>query len=368
MYHRFPFYKLPVYYLNKRFNFGNLLPLNVVFVITSRCNSRCATCFIWKHQGNIKDELRVDEYVKILKTMKKVFWVTIGGGEPFLREDFLEIVLNICNYLKPKIVNIPSNGSMPEKIFYAISKLVYKYPGTQFLLNLSIDHISERHDQIRGMHDNFRTICNTIERLRHIKNTNFSVGVHTVISKYNIIDFPYIHNFVMENIKPDSYIIENAQARAEFMNSDISLLHNESDYIGIIDYFVNRLKNHAPTGIGKLKRAFRLVYYDSVRKSLISKKKPYTCYAGHISCQISPDGSVWACATKKFSLGELRENNYDFQKLWFSCLANQTRNEIRKLDCYCYLSNVAYTNILLHPSKVFSILINCIKRSMHNEK
>jgi hypothetical protein len=52
-------------------------------------------------------------------------------------------------------------------------------------------------------------------------------------------------------------------------------------------------------------------------------------------------------------LGNLREYDYDFQKLWYSQTAREIRNFIKKKGCACPLANQSYSNILLHiPSLI----------------
>lgn len=360
MYIDFPFHKLFIYMVNRKWNCIPAVPLSMVFVTTLKCNSRCKTCFIWRNKKSKNSELTLEEYKKIFQSLGKIYWVTVGGGEPFLRKDFIEIVINICKYLRPKIINIPTNGSMPDEIFKVMSQLVATYPNTKFILNLSVDHIGEKHDWIRGMEGNFHLLSQTIERLKTIKRSNFMLGIHTVISKFNSNEFQYIYYWINKNFQPDFYIIENAQIREEFMNEEVDLLREPEDYVKAIDFFLGKIKSARMYGFQKLKRAMRITYYNSVKKSLILNTRPYTCYAGHASCQVNLDGEVWACATKGYVMGNLRNYDYNFKTLWSSVQANNVRQEIKKNECSCYLSNAAYTNILLNPGKLFQVFKNLL--------
>ena len=58
-------------------------------------------------------ELTVDEYRRIFRALGPApFWVTISGGEPFLRPDLAEIVDAICDESRPAIINIPTSGTV----------------------------------------------------------------------------------------------------------------------------------------------------------------------------------------------------------------------------------------------------------------
>ena len=348
-------------YISKNMGYSFSLPLSVVFAITLKCNSKCKTCFIWKNPQNQDNELTVDEYKRIFQSMGRLYWVTFGGGEPFLRGDFVQIILDACRFLKPAIVNIPSNGSRPQEIFDVMDKVTQRYPETKFILNLSLDHIAEKHDMIRGMQGSFDLACKTINDLSMIKRRNFNLGVHTVISKYNLNDFPFIYEWISKNLSQDSYIIENAQVREEYMNHNEAFFSQKSDYAKAIEFYLNSIKKVKMLGINKLRRAFRITYYESVLKSLLSASRPYDCYAGYASCQVSPDGEVLACATKGLSLGNLREFQYNLKILLRTKEAKKVRLRIKREKCFCNLSNVSYSNILFNPGKLVASIYNYVR-------
>ncbi|MEM3593090.1 MAG: 4Fe-4S cluster-binding domain-containing protein, partial [Candidatus Jordarchaeaceae archaeon] len=104
---------LPLYFCFRNFGIPVLLPLNYTLGVTYRCNSKCKTCNIWKIQQRIKpeQELSLSEWEMTLKDIgESPFWITLTGGEPFLRKDLTELVEIIDDYCRPKIINIPTNG------------------------------------------------------------------------------------------------------------------------------------------------------------------------------------------------------------------------------------------------------------------
>lgn len=68
------------------------LPLTGHLELTYRCNLSCIHCYA-KGSENKTDELDTRGWKKILATLKEegCLWITITGGEPLLRGDFLEI-------------------------------------------------------------------------------------------------------------------------------------------------------------------------------------------------------------------------------------------------------------------------------------
>ena len=103
----------------------------------------------------------------------------------------------------------------------------------------------------------------------------------------------------------------------------------------------NKLKR-----ISNITQAFRIQYYELVKRILLKKRQVLPCYAGFISAQIAPDGEVWPCCINAESIGNLRDVNYDFRKVWFSKKAQEKRKSIREKKCYCPLANASYTNML----------------------
>lgn len=82
--------------------------------VTDHCNLHCLGCYSYVDSRNMKKELDLAEYEKILEILTKagVDTLVISGGEPFLRED----IGQICQYAKEKGVQtlqVISNGTMP---------------------------------------------------------------------------------------------------------------------------------------------------------------------------------------------------------------------------------------------------------------
>jgi hypothetical protein len=77
--------------------------------------------------------------------------------------------------------------------------------------------------------------------------------------------------------------------------------------------------------------------------------------AGVASAQIAPNGDVWTCCVRAESMGNLREHDYDFGKVWRSREADRLRRSIKAGECHCPLANAAYTNMLTHAPTVVKV-------------
>ena len=334
-----------VYRFFRKFGFPRIMPMNYTISLLYTCNSRCKTCNVWKKKS---DNLTISEYKQIFKKLgKSPYWFTLSGGEPFLRKDIVEICLELYKYTKPKIINIPSNGLLTNTIVKNVKLITEICSKSQIIVNLSIDNIAGKHDNIRGVPGNYVKVINTFKKLKALNIDNLAIGIHTVISKLNVADFSVIANELMQ-LQPDSYITEIAEKRIELDTMESDITPDIISYCTAIDYLIHRIKNGKFKGMNKITQSFRIEYYNLVKKILRDKTQVIPCYAGVTSAQISPDGEVWSCCIKAESMGNLRENDYNFKKIWYSKDMNKERRSIKNKECYCPLANASYTNMLMH--------------------
>ena len=88
---------------------NDVIKLNIS--VTDRCNMRCRTCRIWKKNKINSSEMNLKDFENIFKKFNKTCWLSLTGGEPFLRKDLYEIVdisLKECKNLHT--ISIPTNG------------------------------------------------------------------------------------------------------------------------------------------------------------------------------------------------------------------------------------------------------------------
>jgi len=69
------------------------IPVYAHFGVTHRCNLTCKMCGIWRY-GNAKEELSIPDVQLVAERMNRmgVVQVSIGGGEPFARDDLEDLV------------------------------------------------------------------------------------------------------------------------------------------------------------------------------------------------------------------------------------------------------------------------------------
>ncbi|MBI4778179.1 radical SAM protein [Candidatus Desantisbacteria bacterium] len=331
-------------------------PMSLTVSVTYRCNSRCKTCNVYARQA---DELSVEELSKIFKSIgQDVYWLTISGGEPFLRKDIVEICKSAYENCSPRIINIPTNGILSKIIPGRVEEILQACAESEVIINLSLDGIGKEHDEIRNVKGNFDRAMETYEGLRRLKYPNLTLGIHTVISKFNVTEIPEIYKYVVSSLKPDSFITEIAEQRVELDTMGADITPSFEDYSRAVDFLSERIKENKFSGISRVTQGFRLQYYELVKKILKQRRQIIPCYAGFASAQIAPDGDVWTCCVRASSMGNLREAGYDLKRVWFSRQAEVLRKGIKKGECYCPLANAAYTNMLCNFRSLLRVGLN----------
>jgi MoaA/NifB/PqqE/SkfB family radical SAM enzyme len=350
--------KIPAYYLFRLSGWPRKLPMSLTISVSFNCNSRCKTCNIYKKKT---DELSLEEWESIFRSLgRSPFWVTVSGGEPFLRKDIAEIVCSLYDQCRPHIINIPTNGLLNTRIPELVKEIALHCAKSLVVVNLSLDGIGEKHDAIRGIPGNYAKALDTFSHLKSLNLSNLSVGIHTVVSRFNVRSIPDIYRH-LRTLNPDSYITEIAEERVELdtVGADISPAYR--DYAAAVDFLTGELRKAHYNRVGKITRAIRIEYYRMVKRIIREKRQIIPCYSGFASAQIAPDGNVWLCCVKAKSIGSLRGAAYDFKKVWFSEEAETLRKAVKKKECFCPLANAGYTNMLHNVNTLTRIGWNFIR-------
>jgi len=346
-------------------------PLNLTFSVTNACQSRCRTCSIWKlyrdNPSKRDEELSIDEIEKVFRSLGHIYIFNISGGEPFLRPDLPQIVRLACEHLTPAVVHIPTNAlaaDLVEQKALEILRIIHDIdPAIQLTLKPSLDHIGERHDDIRGVKGNFDKVIDLFHRLKALQTDfkNLHVELGTIISSWNVNDIEEISGFVA-GLGPDSYRNEIAEQRSELFNREDPVTPGPEEYRKAVDIFLRQARSTKMDRLffQRLNNAFRLVYYDLAVRIMKEERQVIPCYAGVSNAHMSPYGDIWPCCTLGYemSMGNVRRYDYDFQALWTSLRADETREYIRQGNCHCPMANQAYSNILMNLPSILKAMIS----------
>ncbi len=348
--------RLAAYPLSRAAGTPPPLPLNLTVSVTYACPSRCRTCDVWKRRTS---DLTLDEYARIFDSLDGApAWVTLSGGDQFLRKDLPEIVRLVRERLRPSVINLPMSGVLTKRVEELLPRVFHESRGSKLVLNLSLDDVGEKHDLIRGYEGNYEKLMRAYRLARDLQrdNAHVSIGLHTVISRFNHERLPAIAEEV-DRLAPDAWLSEVAEERAELGTMGKEIAPTPSEYRSASRFLIARLdrrKSRHP--VGRLVESLRREYYDLAARTLEERRQVIPCYAGWASAHLAPDGDVWGCCTRAEPMGNVREHGYDFGTVWRSPRARAFRASVKAGVCACPLANAAYTNMLLSPPSLARVL------------
>lgn len=329
-------------------NKENKLPIHLILEVTSRCNAKCATCFNWKKTDSEHRDPSIEELSMISKSLGKLLWFSPTGGEPFLRNDLDEVIKIFVKNNSPHSISIPHNGLLPKKVSEMCEKILRFYKGN-FILTLSLDGIGDLHDKIRGVKGNFKKFQESYAQLLPLtkKYKNFNLGINTTVNSINKDNLKEIIRYV-KTLDVSSHTIEfirGCSRDSEIAAPDLKFYLKNKKMIKSAMFG----KTYYDYGLAsKFLKAAKLYYHDLATDTMKKKTQVIPCYAGRLSAVIDCYLNVYPCELYK-KVGNLREYNMDFRKLWNSKQANIIRKEIKNKQCYCTHSCFQFVNILFNP-------------------
>ncbi len=133
------------------------MPLRYFFELTYLCNLNCRIV-MWARSVR-KNELTTQEWFNIIEQIPFYSFVTLVGGEPLIRKDFIEILEKTSKKTFGKL-NVGTNGILiNDEIIDAFIRT------KMMLLSVSLDGYGENHDKNRGKEGIFEKIITNLENL-----------------------------------------------------------------------------------------------------------------------------------------------------------------------------------------------------------
>jgi MoaA/NifB/PqqE/SkfB family radical SAM enzyme len=354
-----PVSKSVVYNIARRTGRVRPRPLNLTFSVTYRCNSRCQTCNVWKKRV---DDLSLNEYRALFRNLgRSLYWATFSGGEPFIRPDLIDIVTACYDSCRPGVITIPTNGLLQKRILEGVARLSRHARHSKIIINFSLDGVGERHDELRGVPGNYERLRDTYRKLKAAGHPNVTVGIHTVVSQFNVREVPALRHHVRREFAPDSYITEVAEERLELDTIGLDITPSADEYGAVVDDLLSDMETTSGAGFAGIVQAFRRQYYQIAHRTLKEQRQVLPCYAGLASAHVAANGDVWTCCTRAESMGNLRAADFDFMKVWKSRRADELRGSISRGECFCPLANAAYSSMLCDPPSMMRVVWGWMK-------
>jgi len=337
------------------------LPSYFIFYPTSRCNLKCSHCFYYDSLNKKFNEITVDELDKITSTMDPILHLILTGGEPYLRHDLDQIVKIFYKNTKVPIISIPSNGWYLDKMDKQINNMMKWCPELTLNQQISIDGIGEDHNNIRmdkkvkGDDNSFEKAIKTIDHLKTIQKIydRINIGIIITFTNENQNKFKSIIKEIYSLAEPDNIsinLVRGDPKQKVNLNLDLNL-YRESVKIRDDLFYQKKMSGHARFKGNKLATAGRIMLNELVNKTFEENKYITPCYAGNLSGVMYPEGDVYPCEIldKTHKIGNIRDFDLDFKKLWLSQKAKEEVKFIRKTKCFCTHECFNTVNILFNP-------------------
>lgn len=329
-------------------------PLQLIFFVTSRCNLRCRHCFYWKELNHPdKKELTLEEIEKVAKNSKlNLLWLSLTGGEPFLRSDLAEIALAFCRHGKVANISIPTNAQLREETFEITKKLLQLCPDTYISINVSLDGLGKTHDKIRGIPGAFARAVDTFWKLKDLKKgfPNFGLSVQTTVLSENQDKLKDLYFFARDALKPDYINLNLVRGNPiDTRLKDVDIRHYEE----LVDLIWSDVRSgkwgYFDFPFSKLALVRNFVTYKYIARISRERRRLLPCYSSKLSGVINEEGNVYPCEIlKDAEIGNLMEVDYNLSKLWFSERNRKLQERIAK-GCFCTYECAMSVNTLFNP-------------------
>lgn len=345
-----------LHHAKKIFFKNNAMPVYLIHFVTEVCNLRCSHCFDYFYEEGPRRkpfELNLDEIDRMTRSMGELLFLLPTGGEPFLRADLPKIIELYYKNCRLRNVGMPTNGSLTEKVVSGVEEILARCPDLNYGLDISLDGIGSDHDTIRAQKGLFQKCTETYWQLKKLekRHANFKVCVEVTIQKYNQDKLEEIYEFFVRELRTYNILVRVVRGKPrDPVEKDISLRRVE-EFTSKLERGISQMSyhGHAVYPMSDLITARELVGRRIQLKLLRENQFQIPCYAANLMGVIKSNGDVMACELRDDKLGNIRDFDYDFRKLWLGERAKAISKDIIDNKCFCTHECFMSTNILFNP-------------------
>jgi MoaA/NifB/PqqE/SkfB family radical SAM enzyme len=337
-------------------------PVLLNILVTSVCNMRCTHCFFTEALEDPlrkKSQMTTHEIQRISETLGGSLGVLIlAGGEPFTRTDLPEIARAFYRNNHLGSLYITSNGHIQKRIIPDLTRILRECPQLNVTIALGIDGLQEQHDRIRRQPGSWDLAIDTARRLQALKPAfpRLTVQTCTCFMHSNQDRIFEWYEFLKQDLRPDkinfNYIRppvpdpEELQIdRAKYAR--LARQIEEDSRRGVI-------RNHYTGDGGFFKAAIDVYMHGLIARTEETQRAQLKCYAGTAGGVIYDEGTVSSCENLE-PIGNLRDYDWDFRKLWFSPAMQARRKKVAD-GCFCtHESNCYYPSLPFNPKHLIQI-------------
>ena len=283
------------------------VPLHVHWDLTWRCDHSCVHCYLTDRR---QDELTLEEAIDVLDQLAEAGTLTIlfSGGDPFLREDALDILR--AARARSFDIRINTHGNfIDDRLADQLADEVMPASVGISLYSLDPDE-HEAVTRISGSH------AKTVAAARRLRDRGISVRLKSPLMVQNRSGYHRVKELADE-------IGASWSIDANIMSDDQS------------DFGVCGVGAHTTERILATMHATELGEEAPVRVGTLPGKpsRAPTCGAATMMAHITPDGRLTPCVNWREDIGSLRTHR--FAELWM----NQEVERMRQISRASYLND-----------------------------
>ncbi len=326
-------------------------PLHLVFYITNRCDFHCSHCFLipaGELNNKSRQLLTLDEIESVARSLPGLVALSLTGGEPFLRDDYADIVRLFVRHTRLKTLSTVSNGIEAERILPHVEPVLQE-TDLAFFLSISVDGDEETHNRVRQKKNAFARTLAAIRQLLRLNDRypKFSLGVNSTYLGTNFSELMALYD-VIEEVQPH-YLTLNLLRGVHWQDRPAGLVTEEYRRLSKRK---NEVMRHGAKKRTLLERAINAkdrVMTDLVARTYDQNRSLFPCYGGQLLAVLKDNGDVFPCEQLSQPLGNVRDYEGDFMQVWHSDIAERERQFIIDRKCHCTYECVMSSNILFNP-------------------
>jgi len=274
-------------------------PFYVQYYINSRCNLMCKHCNIVESDSDAK-EAALGEIEKIASNLIKIGAgvVVLMGGEPFLRQDFPDIIrIFVRRSLDVRLQTAGMKVATPEMLKACAEA------GARDI-NVSLDSLdSSKQDYINSVPGSWDESIKTIAHISHIFPKNEAItSFGAVISRYNYAEIPSILKLATKigwHLSLVPVHITTPEKPLTYRSYDATFLIRKDEHLDL-DAMFKKIIEMKKSGYklfdstSYLKSALSFMKYNTV-----TWRKDGVCDSPDLYFKIRPNGDFAICADYK---------------------------------------------------------------------
>ncbi|MEK6693491.1 MAG: radical SAM protein [Nitrospirota bacterium] len=342
------------------------LPYKAHLILSWKCQSRCVMCDIWKRKpGN---EFTLEEWQKFFKRNPFLKWLTFTGGEPFLRDDLVEIVeaaAHHCTNLY--LINTPTNALSPDKILKKVEGIL-KLGIPKYVLSISLDGPPEVHDRVRGIPGTWESAMEVLQGAKEIQKSH--PEKFNVVLEYTLLPESHgrfaemvdaLRKYAPEINAGDFFLATPNISEHYYGNTHLSESLRSKKCRPLIESSLPQIQKVRQVN-GKVEPGYIIpqLFIDMAASYLRTDIPLMRCRATRSTIFIDPEGTVYPCNGWNKVLGHLREADFSLRKILEGPAITEIRQDMDQFKCGgCWTPCEAFVSIaeeVIRPKTILRLL------------